>query len=77
VRLLLERKDVDIDSKNIYGHTALSLAELYGHEALVRLLLEFKGVNANTEGHDSRTLTVGSFCRWPQGTEMRLWCSCC
>jgi Ankyrin repeats (3 copies) len=45
VRLLLERNsdiraDIDINSKDYYNRTALSLASQQGHEAVVKLLLD-------------------------------------
>ncbi len=43
VKLLLETlqtKEVDVDSKGLYGWTPLSQAAFNGHEAVVKLLLE-------------------------------------
>lgn len=39
VRLMLERDDVDTDSKDGYGHTPLSWAVKLGHRAVMRLLV--------------------------------------
>jgi ankyrin repeat protein len=39
VKVLLIKEGVDVNSKDNYGETPLSLAERYGHKAVVRLLL--------------------------------------
>ena len=39
VRLLVERDDVEADSRESYGRTPLSRAVEEGHEAVVRLLV--------------------------------------
>ena len=38
MQLLVERDDVDINAKDNSGQTPLSLAAVYGHEAVVQLL---------------------------------------
>jgi ankyrin repeat protein len=38
VELLVERDDVEADSKDEYGRTPLSWAAVGGHEAVVKLL---------------------------------------
>jgi ankyrin repeat protein len=40
VKLLLERDDVALDSKDDYGQTPLSWAAIRGHEAVVELLIK-------------------------------------
>jgi ankyrin repeat protein len=39
VKLLVERDDVEADSKDQYGRTPLSWAAAIGHEAVAKLLL--------------------------------------
>ena len=41
VKLLIEQGDIDVNSKNQSENTPLSLAVLYGHEALVEQLLKY------------------------------------
>ena len=55
VRLLLDYKGVEPDSRGRYGQTPLSWAALYGHEAVVRLLLGCKGVEPDSEDSYGRT----------------------
>ncbi|OBT64232.1 hypothetical protein VE03_06864 [Pseudogymnoascus sp. 23342-1-I1] len=55
MRLLVERDDVDLDSKDIYGRTPLSSAALEGREAAVKLLLGLDGVGINTKDKRGRT----------------------
>ncbi|KAF8417386.1 hypothetical protein EV426DRAFT_376156 [Tirmania nivea] len=56
VRLLVEREDVDADSKNKSGRTPLSYAAENGHkDAVVRLLVEREDVDADSK--DSEGLT--------------------
>jgi hypothetical protein len=47
VKLLVERDDVEADSKNRCGQTPLSRAAENGHEAVVRLLVERNDVEAD------------------------------
>ncbi|KAL4939041.1 hypothetical protein BDV06DRAFT_225432 [Aspergillus oleicola] len=50
VKLLLETKQVDLDSKDSrYGRTPLSWAAEKGHEAVVKLLLETKQVDLDSK----------------------------
>ena len=49
VQMLIERKDVDINSKDKYGWTPLSLAAMNGHEVVVRLLIGRGDVNVNVK----------------------------
>lgn len=55
VRLLLAQEDVRVDSKNIYGRTALSLAAGNGHGDVVRLLLMRGDVEVNSKDTYGRT----------------------
>jgi ankyrin repeat protein len=48
-RLLVERDDVEVDSKDIFGRTPLWWAANRGCEAVVRLLMERNDVEANLE----------------------------
>lgn len=47
VRMLVETKQVDPESKNLIGETPLSLAARYGHEAVVEFLIEIAHVDVN------------------------------
>ena len=61
VRLLLERNDVDANSKDKDAQTPLTLAAIGGHENAVRLLLERNDVDANSKdkhGHTPLTWAV-------------------
>ena len=49
VRLLLERKDVDANSKDGRGQTPLLLASEREHKAVWRLLLEREDFDANSK----------------------------
>ena len=40
MRLLIERSDVDVKVKDNYESTPLTLAADFGHEAVVRILIE-------------------------------------
>ena len=55
MRLLLERANVNPDSKDNHSRTPLSWAAGNGHEAVVRLLLERPDVNPNPTDDRSRT----------------------
>jgi hypothetical protein len=55
VRLLLESKGVEPDSKDSGGQTPLSWAAGNGHEAVVRLLLDSKGVEPDSKDSGGRT----------------------
>ena len=45
VRLLIERKDIDINAQDKYGYTALMVVAQTGNLELVRLLLEREDVD--------------------------------
>ena len=47
VAALLERKDWNINARDIMGQTALVVAAMGGHEDVVRILLRLEGVNPN------------------------------
>ena len=55
VRLLLERHDVDIESKAETLQTPLSFAADNGHEAVVRLLIERDGVDIESKARMGQT----------------------
>ena len=45
MKLLLDRKEVNPDSRNNDGRTPLQYAAAYGNEEIVKLLLDRKEVN--------------------------------
>ncbi|PVH69381.1 hypothetical protein DL98DRAFT_439187 [Cadophora sp. DSE1049] len=49
VKLLLERNDVDVDSRDNIGQTPLSLAAEYGHQIIAKLLLDTGKVNPDAK----------------------------
>ncbi|MCJ1432221.1 hypothetical protein MMC27_001577 [Xylographa pallens] len=55
VKLLLEREDVQVNSRDDMGRTPLSWAATKGHEAVVSLFLERKDVQVNSRDHIGRT----------------------
>jgi ankyrin repeat protein len=55
VRLLVERDNVEADSKDRDGQTLLSLAAERGHEAVVRLLVERDDVDPDSRDDEGRT----------------------
>jgi ankyrin repeat protein len=59
VRLLVERDDVAVDSKDKSGRRPLSLATERGHDAVVQLLVERDDVTAELEGESSRVSHCG------------------
>lgn len=50
VRQLVQRDDIDVNSKDDKGPTPLSWAAREGHEAVVRLLIERDDVDVNSKG---------------------------
>ena len=55
VKLLVERDDVEADSKDKNGRTPLSHAAERGHEAVVKLLVERDDVEADSKSKNGRT----------------------
>ncbi|KAI7227089.1 hypothetical protein KC330_g8551, partial [Hortaea werneckii] len=55
VKLLLNTKQVEVDSKDNNGRTPLSWAAEYGHEAVVKLLLDTKQVKVDSKDKNGRT----------------------
>ena len=55
VKLLLDRKDVNPDSRANYGRTPLWCAASGGHEGIVKLLLDRKEVNPDSRADNGRT----------------------
>ena len=53
--LLLAKSSTQVDPKNKNGQTPLSLAALYGREAVVKLLLERDEMEADSKDNDGRT----------------------
>jgi ankyrin repeat protein len=56
VKLLVERDDVEADSKDWYGWTPLSRAAEKGHEALAQALLARDGVDSDSKDAFSQML---------------------
>ncbi|OBT78240.1 hypothetical protein VF21_03031 [Pseudogymnoascus sp. 05NY08] len=55
VKLLVERDDVEVDSKDLNGRTPLSWAARWGHEATTKLLVGLDGVDADTKDKTGKT----------------------
>ena len=55
VKLLLERDDVDAESKDKYGKTPLLGAAINGHETIVKLLIDRDDVAAGSKDSDDQT----------------------
>lgn len=56
VRLLLQRKDVNVNSVDHSGHSPLSIASARGHERMVRLLLERNDLDVKQKVHGGTPL---------------------
>ena len=55
VKLLVERDDIEADSKDSYGWTPLSRAAQQGHETVVKLLVERDDVEADSKDFTGQT----------------------
>ena len=55
VKLLLERKDIEVDEKDNYGQTPLLFAAANGHETVVKLLLERKDIEVDEKDNYGQT----------------------
>ena len=55
VKLLLDRKEVNPDSKDNHGQTPLQRAAEGGHEEVVKLLLDREEVNPDSRDHHGQT----------------------
>jgi ankyrin repeat protein len=51
VRLLVEREDVEVNTKDNWGLTPLSYAALHGQETVVRLIVEREDVKADSRDY--------------------------
>ena len=51
MKLLVDRNDVEADSKDKYGRTPLLWAADSGHEAVVKLLIDRDDVKADSESN--------------------------
>ena len=47
VKMLLGHKDIDVNARNSYGHTALMWASGYGDANIVKILLGHKDIDVN------------------------------
>ena len=55
MKLLLDRNEVNPDSRSNYNNTPLLCAAQCGQEGIVKLLLDRKEVNLNSKNNDGRT----------------------
>jgi ankyrin repeat protein len=55
VKLLVEREEVEADSKDEDGRAPLSYTAVRGHEAVVKLLVERDEVEADSKDEDDWT----------------------
>ena len=61
VKLLVERDNVEVDSRDNYGQTPLSMAAGSGHEAIVKLLVERNDVEAaSKDNYDQTPLSMAA-----------------
>jgi ankyrin repeat protein len=60
VRILLDKKGVNINSQNNWGWCALSWASRYGHEAIIRLLYEREDIDLKGVEHINALSTAES-----------------
>jgi Ankyrin repeats (3 copies) len=60
VKLLLERKGIEINSKDKKGRTPLSYAVEEGHEEVVKLLLRRNHIEIMTKDEDAETSLSGA-----------------
>jgi ankyrin repeat protein len=54
VQLLLAKDGIDVDSKDIFGRTAMSWAARNGHKKVVELFLMRDDVDMNSQDSDLR-----------------------
>ncbi|KAK2042669.1 hypothetical protein LZ31DRAFT_525790 [Colletotrichum somersetense] len=69
LHIIEEHADADIDVRNDHGRTPLSIATSFGHEAIVKLLLDTGKVNFNSRDNDCRpvwhlTTPLSSAAEW-------------
>ena len=57
---MVERDDVDVNSKDDYGRTLLSIAAAGGHEAVVKLLVERDDIRREVEGQRGPDVAIDS-----------------
>jgi ankyrin repeat protein len=55
IRLLLERKDVDVNAQDFYRRTSLIYAAWYNRVGAAKILLNSKTVNVNSRDNDGQT----------------------
>ena len=55
VKLLLITDGIEVELKDSFGQTPLSLAAQNGHKAVIKLLLETNKADVNSKGNDGRT----------------------
>ena len=58
VNAVLDRRDVNVDQKDLEGNTVLSLATVAGHSDIVTTLLEQKGVDINSQNSLGSTALI-------------------
>jgi hypothetical protein len=66
IRQILSKGDIDINSKNLRGQTALYCAARQGKEEIIKILLNERGIDVNVqEAHGSTALHAASFVPHP------------
>lgn len=47
IRILLDTREIDVDSKDVSGRTPLSFAACYGRQAVIKILLDTREVGVD------------------------------
>lgn len=47
IRILLDTREIDVDSKDVSGRTPLSYAACYGRQAVIKILLDTREIGVD------------------------------